>query len=471
MTVHFINENWELISKVLQTRHLPVSHTSEELAHCLTEAFEEWGIANKHISGTTDNAKNIINAWGLLEKVVIGCIAHTLNLAAKKALEVPQASKVVAMAKRLVSHFHYSCISSQKLTEKQKQFNLPTNKLLQDVDTRWNSTYDMITRILEQRVAIGAFFLEAPSKLQHLSLDKKDISVLTELAAILEPLKDITVKLSGQSYATVSTIAPTVYKLLNKHTVPLENDATFAKNVKKALHDSLATRYQNPDVQKLLNKAAFLDPRFRYLTFIDQDEKLALHEHIKQEMLAVVVNVGASCVQVKKEPGENQPHLPMVKIEQDDLEASEIPEVTGPPLPNMPSSLVDQPVDKTDENPEPPAKKRKIFDLDDLIFCAETTPLSTEEQVSKELDRYLKESIPQKVLTDDHFDPLQWWRANHIFFPRLAKIAKRVFCVTATSTPSERVFSSCGNLVSKKRAMLKPETVDKLIFLHSNYEC
>lgn len=52
-------------------------------------------------------------------------------------------------------------------------------------------------------------------------------------------------------------------------------------------------------------------------------------------------------------------------------------------------------------------------------------------------------------------NPLQCWKSNEGRFPSLAFLAKSYLCVPATSTPSERLFSSAGNIVSKKRASLR----------------
>ncbi|KYQ54031.1 hypothetical protein ALC60_07065 [Trachymyrmex zeteki] len=40
----------------------------------------------------------------------------------------------------------------------------------------------------------------------------------------------------------------------------------------------------------------------------------------------------------------------------------------------------------------------------------------------------------------------------------------------ATSTPSERIFSTASLLINNKRSSVCPNTVNKVIFIHYNYE-
>ena len=47
-------------------------------------------------------------------------------------------------------------ISAPMLAEKQRLLSLPVNGLIIDVKTRWNSTYDMVERYLQQRSAVYA---------------------------------------------------------------------------------------------------------------------------------------------------------------------------------------------------------------------------------------------------------------------------------------------------------------------------
>ena len=74
------------------------------------------------------------------------------------------------------------------------------------------------------------------------------------------------------------------------------------------------------------------------------------------------------------------------------------------------------------------------------------------------------EYFSKKPVLEHISDPLEWWRKNNEQFPTLSKLTKKLFCIPATSVPSERVFSIVGNIVTKKRASLKPENVDMLIF-------
>jgi len=52
----------------------------------------------------------------------------------------------------------------------------------------------------------------------------------------------------------------------------------------------------------------------------------------------------------------------------------------------------------------------------------------------------------------------------------LANLARKFIIIPATSVPSERLFSDAGNIVSKRRVNLDPETVKALVFMYENQE-
>ena len=51
----------------------------------------------------------------------------------------------------------------------------------------------------------------------------------------------------------------------------------------------------------------------------------------------------------------------------------------------------------------------------------------------------------------------------------MSELARAYLSVSATSTPSERLFSDCGNLMSPKRTRISPEFFRRLMFLKRNY--
>ena len=84
------------------------------------------------------------------------CFAHTINLATQKAFKVDTVARMLGRVRRVVGFFHRSVRAAEILQDKQKQLALPIHKLIQDVSTRWNSTQNMLERLLEQQPAISA---------------------------------------------------------------------------------------------------------------------------------------------------------------------------------------------------------------------------------------------------------------------------------------------------------------------------
>jgi hypothetical protein len=117
------------------------------------------------------------------------------------------------------------------------------------------------------------------------------------------------------------------------------------------------------------------------------------------------------------------------------------------------------------ESAPPPPKRKKSWLTKILGTPAvqSSTTLSPSEQVAQEMDRYLHHPI-----LDVESHPLEWWKAQEKQFPLLGRLARRYFCICATSVPSERVFSAGGNIVTSLRNSLKPDSVDKLVFLATN---
>lgn len=76
-----------------------------------------------------------------------------------------------------------------------------------------------------------------------------------------------------------------------------------------------------------------------------------------------------------------------------------------------------------------------------------------------EIERYIAEPVQIR-------SPLMWWKHYEQRFPSLATLARKILCVMGTSVPSERVFSTAGLTVTKRRANLSADAIDEIIFLN-----
>ena len=94
----------------------------------LQDSLTQWDLKdNLLVSVTTDNAQNIVNATEILSRSHFSYFVHTLQLGAKKSMEVPQISKSLAHESHIVSHSHHSSKPSYIL--KQKQIDLHVSQL------------------------------------------------------------------------------------------------------------------------------------------------------------------------------------------------------------------------------------------------------------------------------------------------------------------------------------------------------
>ena len=149
VTFHTISEDWELLRFTLQNKALPDQHNAEKLEALLT-SLQQWNLDPGLLScATVDNAANIQQAvTDVLLWECLGCFGHTINLCVKAGLKVSQIATAIARCSRLVKFFRKSSRAAHILSEKQEALGINQNKLIQDVNTRWNSTHDMVQHVL-----------------------------------------------------------------------------------------------------------------------------------------------------------------------------------------------------------------------------------------------------------------------------------------------------------------------------------
>ena len=66
-------------------------------------------------------------------------------------------------------------------------------------------------------------------------------------------------------------------------------------------------------------------------------------------------------------------------------------------------------------------------------------------------------------------NPLDMWRNKAMELPYLARFARRVLATPATQAQSERMFSTAGLTVNKRRGSLDLENIELLFFLRCTW--
>ena len=414
VTAHFITELWEMESKVLLTREMPERHTGVHISERLMKATVEWKISEKVVAVVRDNAANMVLASQLLEDWDdLPCFGHTLQLAVKAGLDLAIISRLTAMCRKIVGHFKHSVVAMGALREKQQSMNIAQHALVQDIATRWNSTYLMYERLAEQRWAVYAVIHDeqvTPSDQRHLDLKPDQWDLLLQLVVVLKPLQVATTALSLDQNVSSSLIHPVVNGLVNCHLKVRESDLAMVKRFKEVVTGEVLQRFPfHPESVAVLSAA--LDPRYHHLDFLSDQERNQVHDVILDKVEALYEHTEQdTCIQ-------------------------------------------------------PQAKKRREEETAMSFLLGKSSRCNSDSIPlwKKEFMQFQNE--PQ---THHDSDALVWWKMNSKRFPILARLAKRYLCVPATSVPAERIFSAAGLVISNKRSSLTPENADMLIFLNKN---
>lgn len=424
-TIHFLNEKFEAKSILLECSSLAVSHTSANLAAELKRIVIEWGLEEKIFLAISDNAANIQKAIrDDLKWKHFGCYAHTINLIVRDGLKIVE--PIISKLRTLVGHFKRSSTAMAKLQEIQKQLGKSPLKLLQDVVTRWNSTYYMVERIIE---------LEEPLRTTMALLNSTNLPIisveewqlLSDIKNVLQPMEEVTKIICGQSYVTLSSVIILTKGLENiyismKHK---DNNPPIIQNIVTTILDGISTRLGDLENSQTLLISTFLDPRFK--------------------------NVGFSSANVAERAKKLVTNLVSSKVNEMSVQ-------------NKSSASEDKNNDK--DKVETPLQKTSVWGLFDTK-AASTSTKSVSSATSRaiiEVQRYVEEELLERDK-----DPLQWWKQYSYNFPYLSKVVQEKFGVVATSVPCERVFSKSGQLISERRSRLSSDKVKKIMFLNVNF--
>lgn len=274
LSAHYITSSLKMITTTLATEHFADRHTGENIKNKIESVMANWDIEDKTTAIVHDNAANMNLASSLSDKWrPIPCTAHTLQLAVNHALDKSGVNAVVSSACRLVSHFRHSTVATTALHKEQERMNLPQKKLMLYCKTRWNSAYDMLLRLKENRWVVSAVLSDPrttkPSQAKSLELSNEQWHIINSICPVLEPLKLATVMLSSEENVTVSVVLPIIAGLLAGINVDEErDDHQTVVDFQTELVHQLNNRFSVNGRATMLHLATFLDPRFNHMNFL-----------------------------------------------------------------------------------------------------------------------------------------------------------------------------------------------------------
>lgn len=310
LTVRFINAEHEPRNIVLQVTHFPEAHTASNIMQFLEESLESWGIPGVKVHAIlTDNAANVVAAVkdsSLSDKKHLPCAIHTMQLCIQNKLfkEQRSVSDALAVFRDIASHFHRSSHAVSKLNEIQSELKIKQHKIIQDVSTRWNSTYYMLQRFVEQRKAITLYFISrssSASKAKVVNATDNQWELAEMLVSILHHFEKATKDMSRDD-ASSSLILPFVYAM-EKFLEYAQEQASGVKTIVTDLRRDFTDRFLKYKENRDLKVAMMMDPRFK-LKYVEGTEQTTMREILCNEYYLFYSGAMAHMSDIESDPNE-----------------------------------------------------------------------------------------------------------------------------------------------------------------------
>ncbi|CAH0562946.1 unnamed protein product [Brassicogethes aeneus] len=200
----------------------------------LTDKFPNLKIS----CAVTDNAKNMSATCKHMKLPHLPCIAHSIQLVINAAILQTNEKKgsidveetdlfriiddddfietcvdtsvysILKKCKQIVTFFHRSGIAIKELSNELIIRDQKDVKLIQSVETRWNSSYYMLKSVYAAKDAIAVVLSNVDNGLQPLT--SQEAKLIPEILEILKPFVDMTEELGGDTYVTISRIIPSI---------------------------------------------------------------------------------------------------------------------------------------------------------------------------------------------------------------------------------------------------------------------
>ncbi len=305
-----------------------------------------------------------------------------------------------------ISHFISKCRVSTIIKNELIEMK---KTLLKNVVTRWNSIYFMVrsyNKITANEIKTLISKIK-PSEQKRCTLTFFERERAVELESVLDILLYATKEFESDKCSS-SLVYPTINYLKFELLRNLDDCSKQTKALRQQLFKNIVNRFGTLMYNDVFCFSTYLNPEFGPLSFPPHDKARVKENLIKEiRSLSEKTNISENIAQNK----------------------------------NNVLKFHDRFIKYTVQSDEPTEQADELNDYTNFVI---------------------------KTDFNSDFCVLNFWKVNENRWPVLAKIAKKVLGVPASSAAAERMFSWSGHIFSSKRRTMKAKTLASLVFLKLN---
>ncbi|XP_073064004.1 zinc finger BED domain-containing protein RICESLEEPER 2-like [Primulina eburnea] len=352
------------------------------------------------------------------------CCAHILNLIVQEGLKIIDHS--VDKICECVKYVKGSQVRKKKFVESVTQTSLdPKKSLRQDVPTRWNSTYLMLSSAICYRRAFNHLKL-TDTNFTHCPLVDEWVQA-EKICKFLEVFYETTTLFCGVKYPTANFYFPRVFTVQLTLSQALQSSDDFMRSMANRMFQKFDKYWKEYNI--LLSIAVIVDPRFK-MQFVE------------------------FCYNKLYGYGSNELSLVKYKL------VSLFEEYMGLASKSSSSNTSTSSHSGVDDNASLPLNSNSgCMDVLKEFDTFQRTELNDRAQKSQ-LDLYLDEP---KIDRSSNCDVLAFWKAYQFRYPELAQMARDILSVPISTVASESAFSTGGRILDQYRSAMKPDVVEVLV--------
>lgn len=464
VTGHFISEELELKSYLLDCLIYTDQQTITYLKDELMRVTEEWSVQDKVVAVVTDNIGEVLTAIELIGWTRLPCLTHTLNSIANDALA--EIDEILIKIRSIVEYFRYNTTASAMLRSVMRHMELPETDLVHDVAPYWTSTYHMMHRFLEVRdPVINTLSLLLDPNVQVLSW--ADWDVIARACQLLMALYEAAIEISAEKYISASKAMVMIKGLLRlcHDQLDVPDQPPTIERMANIMMSSMSTWFGNLELKPLFAEATMLDPRFKRSGFSDSsaaDQALrGISEAANQnldESFRQSDAVSDSCLKMVSKTLKRTSRSSVW----DDYDQKVSHIVVGSAITSKPCVSVGDSCTTESGGIQPVTTSSVWSDYDQKVSDIVST-VNLDTDVAKQIQRFLDEPLLSRQESS-----LEWWRSRIPVYPCLVPVVRERLCLVATSVSSEHIFSSTGLVLNDRRGRLNSCEVRRRVFLNAN---